>query len=731
VSEFAAALRRLRERAQLTQEELAERAGVSARTISDAERSLRSRVYADTADRLASALALDGPERDGFVELARGRTTRADTSAATLPHPLTPLIGRDAELARLADQLDPASGGRLVTVTGLGGCGKSRLAVAAAHELSAAYGGRVSFVQLGTLQRPDLLLDALAAAFGTIPSNVAAAAGRQPGLVVLDAFEHVLPASQLLAQLLHEALVLRVLVTSRVPLRIAGEREVPLGPLPPEHAARLFLDRAHDLVPELGDDPAAVAEICALTSGLPLPIELAAAHVRYLPVPLLRDQLRGGLSDVDRVVQDAVAWSMASLSEDEERVLAGAAMFVAPCSLNALQAVCPGDDVVHALAGLADRSLLELQRADETPRWLMLDVVREAITRSTSPRPASQSAYTRFYLELLDDVGEQVGHEQAWYRTLAAEEPNVRTALEWAADEGDADTLLNLATGMWLFWQTRGGLDEGRRWLARGLAMEPAAGDQLRRRALWGLAWLAYHQGDDDAAAAAGEELAALAAESADGLTRRNALTIAGMVAIARERPDDAVAALTEALGIARGLDDQPWILATSLLNLALGELADRSMAAARSLLGEALQRYEAIGDRRFHARCIGYLGLAALLDDDAERARALFRQSLMTFHELGEPAGIAEGLAGLAAVEAARGQPSTAAVLSGAAERLREAVAARELPLERRVAARYLGSAAEQLGRARWDEARQQGRDLTTEDAVAEAMSGSHAAMG
>ena len=323
MSEFAASLRRFREQVQLTQEELAERAGVSARTISDVERGLRSRIYADTASRLASALALQGPQRNEFVELARGRAAREVTPASSLPHPLTAIIGRDHELARVAAELDPSADGRLVTITGLGGCGKSRLAVAAAQQLASVYGGRVWFVPLAALQGPDLLLDALAAVVGTVRARISAAMGSQPALVLLDAFEHVQPAASQLEQLLHETAGLRVLVTGRAPLRIAGEREVPLGPLPPEHAVQLFRDRARDLIPDLADDPATVADICALTSGLPLPIELAAAHVRYLPVTLLRDQLRSGLSDVDGVVQDAVAWSVSSLSDEQRRVLGG------------------------------------------------------------------------------------------------------------------------------------------------------------------------------------------------------------------------------------------------------------------------------------------------------------------------------------------------------------------------------------------------------------------------
>ena len=722
MSDFAVSLRGLREQAKLTQEELAERAGVSARTISDIERGLRSRVYADTAARLSVALGLDAPASERFVELARGRAVHGAGTAAMLPHPLTPILGRDAELARVAQALQPGEGGRLVTITGLGGCGKTRLAIAATQQLSTAYEDRVWFVPLGPLHRPELLIDALAAAFGTVPASLAAAVGRRPALVLLDAFEHVLPAAEQLEQLLREAVGLYALVTSRVPLRIVGEREVPLGPLPRESAARLFLDRAHDLVPDLADDPVTIADICTLTGGLPLPIELAAAHVRYLPVRLLRDQLRSGLPDVHRVVQDAVAWSVASLSDDERRVLSGIALFAAGCSLDALRAVCSGLDVVSALGALTDKGLVALQRAEEVPRWRMLDVVREAVARAQPADAAARAAYVGCYLNLLADVGAHIGHEQAWYRMLAEEEANVRTALEWAQEGSDVETLLALATGMWLFWQSRGALDEGRRWLTRGLEMDPAAGTGLRARALWGLAWLAYHQGDDASAAAAGDQLAQLAQRCADDLARRNALTVTGMVAIARDQSDEAVELLVEALDIARRLE-QPWILATSLLNLALGHLAGGSIGPARVLLGEAIQRYETIGDRRFRARCVGYLGSAALLDGDPERARALFRQSLGAFLELGEPAGTAEGLAGLAAVAAASGQLAVAATLGGAADRLRHTVAARELPLERKIAARYLGAAVEQLGRASWDDAWQLGRQLSTEDAAAQAL--------
>jgi predicted ATPase/DNA-binding XRE family transcriptional regulator len=720
MSALGALLREFREASGLTQEELAERAGVSARTVSDTERGLRMRLYADTAERLAAGLGLDGSSRDAFVEAARGRG-RAPDVAGTLPRPLTALVGRTAELGVLVEELQPGAR-RLVTVTGLGGAGKTRLAVAAAERLASAYDGRVRHVRFAAGSNPLLLVDTVAAALGTAPPSVADGVAGRPTLVVLDGFEHVLPATGALADLLAQAPELQALVTSRDRLRVAGERELALGPLPSEAAAALFLDRVHDLDPELPENPAVVAEICHLVSGLPLPLELAAAHVRYLPLDLIRDRLRAGLADAHHVVQEAVAWSVSSLSRDQRAVLAAAAVFESGWRLDGLQALCNEVDVVEALGALSDRSLVQLDQGAPTPRWQMLDVVREVAAEPT-PR-ARRTALMQYYRGLLDEVNGELGQERTWYDVLAAEEPNVRSALTWAEDDCDATTLLALATRMWLFWQARGGLDEGRHWLTTGLALQPPAEPGLRASALWGLGWLAYHQADDDAAEAAGRELAVLAGDLGDPTARRNALTIAGMVAIARDRPHDAVARLTDALSVARALDE-PWILATSLLNLGLGHLALGQPDRARPALGEALATYDEIGDQRFHARCLGYLGLASLLESDPGHAAALFAQSLRSFAALAEPAGTAEGLAGIAAVAAATGQAMRAATLAGAAERLRETVAARELPLERATTGPYLTNAEQEVGFDEWARAWRSGRELSLADAVSLALAG------
>jgi predicted ATPase/transcriptional regulator with XRE-family HTH domain len=754
MSAFGVLLRRHREDAQLTQEELAALAGVSARTISDIERGVRSRAYADTATRLTVALGLRGTEQTSFLHTARGRPPPGSATSASpgIPRPLTRLIGRERELAGVVNALG-AGGSRLLALTGLGGVGKTRLALAAAAELEPSYGGRLHFVPIAPNQDPGLLMEVLASHVGvtgtTSRERVAAHIAGHPTLLVLDSFEHVVAATADIEGILLAAPKLQLLVTSRLRLGITGEQELALLPLPvPDRSdprwpaapsVALFLERAHAVRPDLHVDPDVVVDICRRVSGVPLALELAAARVRHLPLTVLRDRLQAGMGDLSdpgtrgtgrhRSMEQTLAWSTGSLTPEEMLMLQVGALFPGGWRLDAAVSVC-GDsaDVVRATSGLVDNGLVLLEvpsQAAAMPRWRMLDVVRQFVSGSAyQVEPSRRYRVLSFYLDLLAEVETSVGREHEWFELLSTEEANVRASLSWAADDHDAETVLRLSNGMWQFWQTSGQLSEGRRWLELGLALRPDAADGTRSTALWGLGWLAYHQGDDTVAEGAARELAGLAARLADDKARRNALTILGMVAISHEHADDAVALLEEALRIARGLG-RGWFLATSLLNLGLGHLSAGDTTSARIVLGEALAVYERLGDERFHARCLGYLGMASLLEDDPHRAQGLFAQSLGVFGELGEPGGTAEGLVGLAAVNAAMGQLTRAAILAGAAERLRDSYAARELPLDRRTNGRYLASAEVRLGAKAWADAWARGRNLSLEHVIHLALTG------
>ena len=230
--------------------------------------------------------------------------------------------------------------------------------------------------------------------------------------------------------------------------------------------------------------------------------------------------------------------------------------------------------------------------------------------------------------------------------------------------------------------------------------------------ALWGMGWLAYHQADEATAEYAAARLAKLAQRRQDNQARRNALTLRGMVAISRDHAGEAVSLLEDALRLAQRGNER-WLLATSQLNVGLGHLCGGDTDRARAAIGKALQSYREIGDLRFHARCLGYLGQAALIDGDTDRSGALLRSSLTAFRALAEPGGTAESMVGLAALHALRGHATRAATLAGAAERLRDSYAGRQLPLDERVSGRYLRAAQDILGAEEWSRAWAAGREL------------------
>ena len=720
----------------MTQEELAARAGVSARTVSDVERGLRSRLYPDTAERFVTALGLAPGPRDAFLKVARGHRL-AEPVFPRVPEPLTRLVGRDRELASLIGLATPG-GGRLVTLTGLGGIGKTRLALAAARRLAEAYRGRVALVEVPPNLDGSMLMSTVTAALGATRGAgrdaVAMIVGDRPTLLLLDAFEHVLDAVGTVESLLLDVPALHLLVTSRVRLDIAGEHELAVRPLAPPAASELFLARAREAGAGVDDDPALIAEICGLLSGFPLALELAAARTRHLPLHALVDRLRFGATDVlaaddsgRRSLAEALSWAVSALRPEEKAALRAAALFPGGWSLAALERLC-GAGALDAMSGLVDAGLVVLDRGSveehTEARWRMFDVVREYVLAQGAdcPDEAMVSAYVGHYLELLASSTETVGRERDWFRRLATDEANVRAALRWAGDRGDTDALLRLAGGMWLYWQAVGALAEGRMWLESGLAAQAPADPHQRMTALWALGWLAYHQGDILAARSACEQLGSLATAHDDDAGRRNAVTLSGMVAIAEDRADDAVRDLEGALSIARELD-RPWILATSLLNLGMARTAAEDFDGARDAIGDALRHYAEIDDQRFQARSRGYLGLVSLSTGDLSQAHTLFAQSLRAFHALAEPGGTAEGLTGLAAVAAASGDANRAATLIGAAQRLRESIAGSELPLERRAMARHVDRARESVDPDDWATALERGRGLSLDMAVAQAL--------
>jgi predicted ATPase/transcriptional regulator with XRE-family HTH domain len=767
---LSALLKRHRESIGMTQEELADAAGVSARTISDVERGVRATTYRDTAARLARALRLGGEARTVFEDAARGRPSHRSRSSPvdghhpTVPRPLTTLFGREADLAVVVAALtDP--GVRLVTVTGPGGIGKTRVALEAAHRSSSRFPDGVRFLSMGPDQDPRLIAPAIAAIFGVRPADsVQALAGLLGGgrfLLVIDTFEHIIQAAPQITHLLGLCDGLTVLITSREALHVRGEHQVLLSPLkvPPVAGLRaeqvadwpatgLFIDRARAARPDLVFDDDCirlVAEVCARLSGLPLAIELAAARVKHLPLTALRDQLGGhlligGPRDLpprQQTMRDTVTWSYRLLGEEEQTVFRGCSVFAGGWTLQAAQIVCsPEEDPIDILAmisALVDKNVAFLDAEAGEPRYGMLDVIREhaAEQRDTqSETDDLQRRHAHYFLQMaVAAAGElQGGQQRTWHRRLEVEHDNLRAALRWAIRHQDAGYALALTAALWQFWRAHSDLTEGRLWLREALSLDPHADPPARAKALLGAAWLALHQRDDTDAQHLADELVTLTEPVNDPLTRRHTLTMRGMIEMAGDRHVEAVPLFQQSLDICRGLG-RDWTLATSLLNLGIATMHAGDPRRGQTLIEEAHSLYQQLDDEHFVARCQGFIGYAALLQNDLSRARSHLQTSLTLFADLQEPGGTADSLDSMAAIAAADGQAGSAAYLAGAAHSLRETVEAQSLTLDYASKQRYLTTARHTMTDNAWKTAWEQGRSAPLHQAIARALATSRTA--
>jgi predicted ATPase/transcriptional regulator with XRE-family HTH domain len=752
---LAALIRTRRVSARLTQEELAEKAGISVRTISDIERGLRRSVYRDTAERLAEALEVGSVEKEDFILVARGRGEGyepglrlgprvASSGRNRVPVPPTPLIGRERELEMLLGAFREGSI-RSISLTGPGGIGKTRLAVEVAVAAQEIYEDGVFFVPIGPSESSARVVPLIAEALGMVEpesrtvADVSTHLGSAAILLVLDTFEHVLGAAASVAELLSSCHRLTVLVTSREPLRIRGEHVIALPPLRPppkgstdlsaSSAGRLLLERARAAKADLVIDEESsvlLADICRRLDGLPLAIELAASRVRHLPLVRLREQLDARLSVLtqggedlprrQRTMRGAIGWSYDLLDSQERSLFRSLSVFRSGWTLKAAQDALGNleEDVVETLSALVDKSLVLLTAAEsQAPRYSMMDVIGE-FAREQRDRygegPELLRSHASYFLSLAERAEEKVGTsgQEQVFEELLAENDNLRVALAWSLSDGDRETGLRLAAALWQFWRAAGYLTEGRTWLEQAIRGTSGAPD-LRAKALWGACWLAFQQDDLRSARRYSEELLQLTGDDEASLMRRNALTVQAMVHIAEGDFATALAPL-ERSAVISDAGGVSWYMATSKLNLALGLLHLRRLDEASSLLDEALELYVRLGDQRFAARAHVYQGHLALLRGDTERASDLFCQSVRRFNQVGDQGGIAEALEGLAAVSAATGSMDQAALLLGTARHARERSTSKILPFERALIERWLDEAQGALGEERWTDLLEKG---------------------
>jgi predicted ATPase/DNA-binding CsgD family transcriptional regulator/transcriptional regulator with XRE-family HTH domain len=768
LASFGTTLRRLRMAAALSQEELATRAGLPVRGISDLEHGVRRAPHLETVRMLADALALVPVDRQVLTMAARfaapASTQQGNPSEpAPLPSPLTPLVGRERELSHLK-ALVGRPDVRLVTMTGTGGTGKTRLAVQAAADLLDGFPDGARFVDLSALVDPSLVLSAVGSSFGLgeehlgLADRVAKVLAGKRLLLILDNFERVIEAAPIVSFLLASCPLITVLVTSREPLRLSGERVFPVPPLTlpdrvpsasvawlmQSEAAQLFIQRAQAMKPEFTvtpDNAAAIAEICSWLDGLPLAIELAAARITVLsPAALLMrlerrlPLLTGGPRDQSmrlRTMRDAIAWSYDLLEDAEQTLFRRLAVFVGGFTLEGAEMVSdterPGIEVVDGVASLIDKSLLRQEEGGggET-RFRMLETVREfGLEQLTTcgDEAAVRSVHAHHYLALARQsfAGVHGRDHSRWMERSEAEHNNFRSALTWLLSQGDAETAQSLTGALYRFWYVRGHLSEGLSWAERALATATTTPPTVRSWALLAAAWLAWATGDYRIAFRRASEAHDLFTVSSAAAGAAESLYVLGMVAEDSGDYTSAEAHLGEALEQFRELDEPTWVGFTlNALGLVAYEHGDRT--GAQSLFKEALTQFRAVGELHGTDFALTNLGKVALSVGDFTRAAAFYQKSLTLRHDHGEQVAVAGCLRGLATVAAGLGQFEEAARLFGAAEGLREIIG---LPPPRHRGRHDQAVAATRanLGEEQWHAANSAGRELPLRAAVAEAL--------
>ena len=737
---LGATLKHLRSTAGLTQEELAERSGLSARTISDVERGLRSTLYPHTARRLATALGLGEDARRRFEVIAAGRTrSLLQTPTGALPIPPTPILGRADEVMKVASALkDP--GILLVTLTGPGGIGKTRLALAVAATQQEAFPDGVFFVSLADVDDPELVAPAIAKSLGVVEIGEGIPllierwlAGRQ-SLVVLDTFEHLLPAALLVSSVIVHAPASKFLATSRRRLNVRGEHEFEVPPLDLSTAAALFETRAE----ATGHDPDLVLEICRQLDGLPLAIELAAARTKHLALPALASQLNnrlrlltGGPIDLplrQQAIRETVAWSHDLLKEPERVLFRRLAAFSGGWTLASAEVVCDIPDPLAVMSGLIEQSLVRLAGQGVEARYDMLDVIQEYAAERLQQAAEAESTAQRhalYHLELAEEAETNLvaARQEEWTRRLDVERGNLRRAMAWALQQTDNVPALRFTVALWRYWRHTGEFAEGRRWSEVALAMPGAAPASLRAKALWGTAFLAFPQGDYRRMAELAPECLQMARQSGDPMDLRNALTVLGKVATCEDRFDDALEPLRKSLEISRRLRPS-WQLGTSYLNLGDALLHSGHVVEAESTYWDGLRIYEELGDVTFAARMNNAIAHTALARNDVESADSLARDALKAFAMQRERIGVAAALDTLAAVAAARAHSERAARLVGAAASIQEAIASRPAPYERAITGRLIKATQAAAESDRWRTDWEAGHDMSLEEAIDYALS-------
>lgn len=602
-----------------------------------------------------------------------------------LPYQHVPLIGREKELEIVRNIL-LRSDVNLLTITGPGGIGKTRLALQVAADLLNDFEHGVFFISLASLTNADLVATTMVQTLGL------KAAENQPSvdllkgylldkqmLLVLDNFEQVITASPLLVDLLGAAPRLKILVTSQAVLHVYGEHEFNVPPLavpdlnnlPPldllakSPAVALFLNRAQAVKVDFRLTPenaSIVGEICAQLDGIPLAIELAAARIKlFAPQALLKElshrlsllaQKSSDRTPRHQTLRNAVAWSYQLLGPEERALFEQLGVFARGCTLDAVEAVCVWGSKTEAplleqLASLVDKSMLQHElRPNGEPRFMLLETLREyALERldADGQTEAARKRHLEYYLALVESIepGPKEPNLPAWMKALEEEHDNLRAALQWGLDHGEIESALRISGAIWRFWQIHGHVEEGTKWMKAILDRAHGQGSLARAKALWGAGWLGMVVGTLTQSREYFEEGAAIARKLKD--KRYLGLSLHGIGAVARAQGDfeRSRAAFEESLPLFQSLDNTEDV-AWTFEHLGVTAIEQGDFVQAVTYLSQGLSIFRELDQRWPCAEALTFLGHAALQQGDYAMARKRYDEALVIYEELEDKLNIA-----------------------------------------------------------------------------------------